>query len=121
MTATRVPTFGIAIAVVLLLAESVGLVVYKYQQQAAEQRAVDMRALQAAEEAILDANEARAKLEQLIMELDRLDAEIRRLPMPQHVDPKERRRLLRELKQLRIEQRELNDMLIVRPQPLAQR
>ena len=39
--------------------------------------------------------------------------EIRRMPFPSQIDPSERKQLRRQLKQLRIERRELNDMLIV--------
>ena len=110
MTAARSPILAMTIAALVLLAEAVGLVAYKRHQ---EQVRADTIALKAQEKVLQNALEARAKLDALLAELERLDEEIRRMPFPSQIDPSERKQLRRQLKQLRIERRELNDMLIV--------
>ena len=77
MLRERTPVAGITIAVLVLLLECVGLVAYERRQQdlAAAERA---RAERAAAEAIREAEAAKAKLDEIMRELDRLDAEVAR-------------------------------------------
>ena len=68
--------------------------------------------MKANELAIQQALEAKATLSALMAELDRLDEEIRKLSLPScHPLRKERAKALRELKRVRMEQRELYDSL----------
>jgi len=113
MTATRAPLLGITIAALVLLAEGIGLVAYQHHQRSVEaERAAHARAERASEQAVNDAIAARERLGVLMAELDRLDAEIRRLALPGcSAARKERARVLRQLEQLRMEQRQLYDLL----------
>ena len=117
MTATRAPVLGIAIAALVLLAETLGLFAYQHHQRTvAADRAAEAKALQVRAQAIAAALEAKAKLDALMAELDRLDEELRQMPIPRcSSGAKERARILRQLQQLRRERRELDDTLIVPP------
>ncbi|HEY5927365.1 MAG TPA: hypothetical protein VIV11_37030 [Kofleriaceae bacterium] len=105
MTATRAPVLGIVIAVVVLLAECIGLIAYKYSQQNASDERSALVARARAEQIQLD---------RLFRDIERLDAQIAELQTRRrsHAEDSEIEQLRMRLWQLRHDRRMLNDMLI---------
>jgi len=111
MQAERAPVLGIAIAIVLLVGECIGLVAYtQYRQEQAAAYAISA-AQRARAQAVQDAIAAKAKLDALLNDLEKIDRDIKARPDCQLPSQEELQQQRRRLKELRLEQERLRQIL----------